>query len=257
MPVATAPLTLYLSKLTPSLRSRRARVDLADPYEMHRTIMAGFPALDRERPEHRVLWRLELPHDNPGRELRVLVQSAAQPDWFALDGQRRDRFPDDSCWFTNSPPAARSFEPAFREGQYLRFRLRANPTKRLHKKSRDELGQPIDPKWIGKRVELRRPDEQMDWLGRHAQRCGFQLLQVVPRPERDGPVFGVVDRPEGKRISHKQTRGDDEVGMTHFVASFEGVLSVTDPPAFCNALATGIGPAKAFGFGLLSVAPVR
>ena len=39
-------------------------------------------------------------------------------------------------------------------------------------------------------------------------------------------------------------------------ARFDGILEVTDPAAFAATIAAGIGPAKAFGFGLLSVAPV-
>jgi CRISPR system Cascade subunit CasE len=35
---------------------------------------------------------------------------------------------------------------------------------------------------------------------------------------------------------------------------FDGVLKVTDSEAFGRALSSGIGPAKGFGFGLLSVA---
>jgi CRISPR system Cascade subunit CasE len=35
---------------------------------------------------------------------------------------------------------------------------------------------------------------------------------------------------------------------------FEGILEVTDPEEFAAAVTAGIGPAKAFGFGLLSVA---
>lgn len=34
---------------------------------------------------------------------------------------------------------------------------------------------------------------------------------------------------------------------------FDGVLGVTDAEAFRVALREGVGPAKAFGFGLLSI----
>ena len=39
-------------------------------------------------------------------------------------------------------------------------------------------------------------------------------------------------------------------------ARFEGILQVTDAEAFAKTLAAGIGPAKGYGFGLLSVAPI-
>jgi CRISPR system Cascade subunit CasE len=42
--------------------------------------------------------------------------------------------------------------------------------------------------------------------------------------------------------------------MTFQSVRFEGLLTVIDPERFCQTLAAGIGSAKAFGFGLLSVA---
>ena len=39
--------------------------------------------------------------------------------------------------------------------------------------------------------------------------------------------------------------------------SYEGILEVTNADNFRDTLVRGIGPAKAFGFGLLSVAPIR
>ena len=38
---------------------------------------------------------------------------------------------------------------------------------------------------------------------------------------------------------------------------FDGVLVCTDPDRLRDATIEGLGPAKAFGFGLLSLAPVR
>jgi CRISPR system Cascade subunit CasE len=42
----------------------------------------------------------------------------------------------------------------------------------------------------------------------------------------------------------------------HIGVDFQGVLRVTDRAAFHYAFETGIGPAKAFGFGLLMLQPV-
>jgi len=38
---------------------------------------------------------------------------------------------------------------------------------------------------------------------------------------------------------------------------YDGLLEVLDEERFRESLLSGIGPAKAFGFGLLSIAPVR
>jgi CRISPR system Cascade subunit CasE len=50
-------------------------------------------------------------------------------------------------------------------------------------------------------------------------------------------------------------RPKDEKALRFRAALLEGTLRVADPDAFLRALTAGIGPAKAFGFGLLSVAP--
>ena len=42
----------------------------------------------------------------------------------------------------------------------------------------------------------------------------------------------------------------------HFAVEFQGVLTVTDAELFRRTFTTGIGTAKAFGFGLLALAPL-
>ena len=44
--------------------------------------------------------------------------------------------------------------------------------------------------------------------------------------------------------------------ITHAAVRFDGVLVVTDRAAFKTTVANGIGSGKAFGLGLLSLAPV-
>ena len=44
--------------------------------------------------------------------------------------------------------------------------------------------------------------------------------------------------------------------MQFWSVLFEGVFIVEDTSALRDLMLSGIGPAKAFGFGLLSVAPV-
>ena len=42
--------------------------------------------------------------------------------------------------------------------------------------------------------------------------------------------------------------------LTHVAVRFDGLLEVTDPVKFLETLRAGIGSAKGFGFGLLSLA---
>jgi CRISPR system Cascade subunit CasE len=53
----------------------------------------------------------------------------------------------------------------------------------------------------------------------------------------------------------KKEKGTNIVhDLTHFAVCFEGVIEVTEPDLMCRTVSAGIGPAKAFGFGLLSLA---
>src|SRR5437899_2045929 len=108
---------MFLSKLCLNLRSRDVRRQIAQPYEMHRTLWStGFRRFGKDE-LGRVLFRLDA--DRAGRAPAVLVQSDSQPDWSELP---REYVVDSPEW--------KSFDPPFVVGQRLRFRLRANPTKK-------------------------------------------------------------------------------------------------------------------------------
>ncbi|RMF67773.1 MAG: type I-E CRISPR-associated protein Cas6/Cse3/CasE [Calditrichaeota bacterium] len=59
----------------------------------------------------------------------------------------------------------------------------------------------------------------------------------------------------GPRVKLSFTK--DHRRGTHVAVDFRGHLRVTDREAFRNAFTKGIGPAKAFGFGLLMLQPVN
>jgi CRISPR system Cascade subunit CasE len=50
---------------------------------------------------------------------------------------------------------------------------------------------------------------------------------------------------------------DDDNPKRLFYARYEGRLQVTNIELLLDAVMSGIGPAKGFGFGLLSLAPVK
>jgi len=208
---------MYLSKLVlnPRPGCRAVLRDLASPYEMHRTLMRAFPDAGHGGPG-RVLFRLE--PQRPGHPPVVLVQSAKRPDWSALR-----QIPG----YLACPPASKQVDPPLYAGQRLRFRLRANPTVK-----RD-----------GKRRALVREEDQQGWLLRKAAAAGFR------------PVGFLAAR----RLRLTSQKAEADTGRqhraTHLAVDYEGVLEVTDALAFRHALAAGIGPAKGFGFGLLSIAP--
>jgi CRISPR system Cascade subunit CasE len=78
--------------------------------------------------------------------------------------------------------------------------------------------------------------ERLRWLSRRAEAAGFTI--------EDGQI----------RITEIATSGGrGGKSVTFGGALFEGILVVRDADLFPKALASGIGPAKAYGFGLLSI----
>ena len=61
---------------------------------------------------------------------------------------------------------------------------------------------------------------------------------------------------KGNRKDARRKMGES-YKMTHLAVRFDGFLRVTDAGAFRETLTRGIGSGKAYGFGLLSVAPVN
>lgn len=117
----------------------------------------------------------------------------------------------------------------------MAFRLRANPTKRLGKSAERN---------VGKRVGIYDADAQTAWLERKAADAGFRLLTLT---------VGGDDTQKGNI--------PQEVGPTLelqlLAVRFDGILQVIEPSAFIAALTGGIGSGKAWGCGLLSLAPAR
>jgi CRISPR system Cascade subunit CasE len=228
---------VFLSKLILNPCHRQARYDLARPYEMHRTLMNGYPYV-RVKDRCDLLFRLDPSRAGPSI---LLVQTREDPGgWSPLP----DRY-------LLRPAECKPLDLAVAPGKRLRFRLRANPTKRIDAKN-ERLGKDM----AGKRVGLTSEAEQIRWLIRKADQGGFRIPGGwVParRPDTDEPIelpnFRVDVVPEGRARTKPGNAGE------LLAVRFEGVLEVTDPERFQAAVAGGIGTGKAFGFGLLSVAP--
>lgn len=163
----------------------------------------------------------------PGGRAIVLVQSALEPDW--------DYAFHNADYLLAARPECKSFQPDFSAGRRLRFRLVANPTRRLSKHSPD-----IKEESVGKRVPV--PTEKLlDWLDRRGESGGFLITK-----ESTTIQLG---------YSYINKRGHN--GQRLRSVKYDGVLQVTDTASFHETIVSGIGSGKAFGFGLLSVAPTE
>ncbi len=210
---------MILSQLFLNPRNRRVQAELANPYELHRSLMSAFPA--KQTLEERVLlYRLETRPTPP--YVVVLVQSAAQPDWSALE--RGD--------YLIAAAQMKEFSPQFEAGQAFTFRLMANPTRRLKS---------ADAEKPGKRIGLVKEEDQLAWLTRKAQQSGFAVLAA--QVTRNSPPDVIKRHP-----------GTETYRMSHVGVRFDGQLRVTDATLFTQTVQVGVGSAKGFGFGLLSLA---
>lgn len=266
---------ITLSRLMLDPYSRSVQKELSAPYEMHRTLCHAFPDLsDEEWKNTRVLFRV----DDDDERLSLLVQSQRAPDWDAFAAHLRDKrymlgAPQCTSWKSVEEQLE---EGAFRlkEGQRLRFRLQGNPV--------------WAPKENGARSGTRRglyrEAERLDWLKRQGEQHGFSLdyerdengelkqtclkSRAVMRNGKEEkipvifrgreydelefmlPLCEVVDLNDGKRFALPTQK-------TQFSAArFDGTLAVADAEKFAHAIENGIGKARGFGFGLLSVAPI-
>ena len=233
---------MYLSRLAINPRSREVRRDLGDIHQMHRTIMSGFPNTKKSgeaRAELGVLFRLE---DSERMGLTaILVQSRVLPDWTHLPpGYLAD--PDMEVGNPATKLITKALE-ALSEGQILRFRLRANPTKKIDTKSG-----PDGRRRHGRRVELRDETQQIEWLARKAEQSGFRMVPAHPGSDVPAVRVGAGEKFRGTRRAGNLTIGG---------VLFEGLLEVIHVDRFCCTLKEGIGPGKAFGCGLMSIAPYK
>jgi CRISPR system Cascade subunit CasE len=192
-----------------------------------------------------VLFRLDKSAD--GR-LALLVQSSEVPDWTKLPSgylSVASAFEDEG-----PNPAVRSIDAmlgAFAVGAELRFRLRANPTKKIDTKTGSD-----GKRRNGRRVPLRTEAERAAWLKRKGEQHGFRVLDV----EQSGPptLSQLIDVTEGRAIGYRPGSNPEQEKMTFASTVFEGRLAVTNANAFRETVTNGIGSGKAFGFGLLSLA---
>lgn len=229
----------FLSSGSLNLFDRQVRRDLGDRQNLHCTLMHAFPPSPMKseiRKAYGVLYRLEA--DRRGHPM-ILLQSSERPDWTQLP----------ACYW-KAPPQSKQIDSQLESldaGRVLSFRLLANPTRRSTGRRPGEDGAG-GKQWAGKLIELTSEEDQLTWLTAQGARKGFELAPVsgwtVPdvRISATGKLFG---------------QGDKRARMSFGIVQFDGHLRIVDREAFHSALAEGVGRAKAYGCGLLSIGPPR
>ena len=188
-------------------------------YNLHRQIWRLFPGEERESrsndAEARQGFLFRVEDQRTGQPARLLVQS------------RRVPVPNAGLVVVGS----REFNPMPQAGQRLAFMLTANPVKTISDAQREAKPDKQSEKCC---VPLIKEEDQRQWLARKLAGAAIvEANSILPH----APLY-----------FRKGNRGGKLVTTT-----FEGVLRVSDPASLAALLENGIGPAKAFGCGLLLV----
>ncbi len=180
---------------------------------------------------HRALWRLFPEDGEAARDFlfrvghadrlhaEILLQSETKPDHSNTNARIQ---------------ACKDYQLTLNNGQQLRFLLIANPVKTIN----DEAGRKNADGEIKKcRVPLIREEDQRQWLERKFHDAA-SIDELAIDPQTPLRFYKIREERAGKIQP----------------VSFQGTLNVSNAEEFVKLVKKGIGPAKAFGCGLLSVA---
>ncbi|MBC2681396.1 type I-E CRISPR-associated protein Cas6/Cse3/CasE [Corynebacterium anserum] len=205
---------------------RQGRTYLINPNALHAAVRYCFPA-DIDQTQQRILWRL----DNRDHEHVLYIVGPEKPTTAHIV--------DEAGWETR-PQQTADYDRMLSQltlGQRWHFELLANPTKTLNQ-GRDKRG---------KVVAHLSAHEQLKWLHRKAESMGVSFGSVEESTAR------VI---ESKKLSFRKLRQDGKQGHSvHLItARYAGTLEVVDVDKLRETLTNGVGRAKGYGCGLLTLA---
>lgn len=226
----------YLSRIWLNPLRSRAQLFLRNPHALHAAVLGG---LARQPVTERVLWRLDTAQQH---RLELLVLTDSRPSWEHLVEQ--------AGWPNADEPQheVRDYEPLLakiQRGRDFRLRVRANPvsaTKKPEKPSVAQEKQLTEHRPRGVRVAHRTAAHQLEWFRTRLPRCGFEPLEVA-LVARDRLVFSKSD-------------GDARHRVVLSTATCDALVRVADAELVRHRLLAGLGPAKGYGCGLLTLAPL-
>ncbi len=253
---------MFLTRFRVNVARPGGRRLISSPQVTHAAVMSAFPHLlpgdGPGRPGGpRVLWRLDA---NSRAEVLLYVVSPDRPDLTHLveqAGWPHVATKEEPGWLTRPYGP---FLERLASGSEWDFRLTANPVHYARRKD----GEPT------KRTAHRTPHHQMDWLLKRCQEeTGFRVTQkpdharLLPdgtthqgRPHH-GDRYHLTVRDVRPLKFLKPAEGTAAKNrVTVLTATFDGRLEVTDPDALRRTLTQGLGKAKAYGCGLMTLAPI-
>ncbi len=205
---------------------RQGHKYLLNPNALHAAVRYCFPD-DVDQSDQRILWRL----DQREHEHALYIVGPEKPT--------AAHIVEEAGWDTRPQQTADygRFLTQLKKGQRWNFELLANPTKTLNQ-GRDKRG---------KVVAHLSNAEQMKWLHKKAETMGVSFGELGNSTAR------IIER---KTLDFRKTRADGSEGArVHIVtARYAGTLEVVDAEKLQATLVKGVGRAKGYGCGLLTLA---
>ena len=226
-----------LTKVLLNSQLRQGRKLLTNPHAMHAAVCSAFPP-DIDDTDARVLWRV----DRNRHENVLYIVGPEKPTAAGIVEQ---------AGYDTRPAQSLDYNRllgSLQKGQRWRFELLANPT---YSQSNN-----------GKRGKVKAHvsvEHQLDWLYKRAEKAGFVL---APRAhdeatEDERARWSVNDE---TAIVERRTldfrKGEDRRHIRIVTARYRGTLEVKDPELLRATLTHGIGRARGYGCGLMTLAAV-
>jgi CRISPR system Cascade subunit CasE len=198
--------------------------------------------------DHQVIWRLMAEGDAAPRSFLFRREQLGHwPVFYVLS--EREPTAVDPAWQVATKP----FAPTLTAGTRLGFVLRANPvrTRKASPDPTDKRRHRDDVVMQAKRQEAAREPEPSRRASQAAlvQQAGPGWL--ADRAERNGFALEAVHVDDYRQ--HRLAKRGQDQAIRFSTLDYQGILRVLDVERFLDALTHGIGPAKAFGCGLLLV----
>lgn len=233
----------YLSKIPLNPLRRATQRLLTNPQRIHAHVVGG---LATQPVDERVLWRME--RRQHACELLVLTQS--RPSWAALV--------EEAGWpgADGGDALVRDYRPLLDRvalDREFAFKVVTNPAASMRNPGAPTPGQKItmaSERTRGIRVGHRTAATQLAWL----------LARAAGDATRWGFTVGSPNEPNVELVAREHLsfrKGDGRAPVTLETATFEGVLRVTDVDGTRATLLGGLGGGKAYGCGLLTLAPSK
>ncbi|AEB06543.1 CRISPR-associated protein, Cse3 family [Coriobacterium glomerans PW2] len=224
---------MYISKVPLNMARPDTIRFISSPYKVHAAVEQSFsPLAKRAGDDCRILWRL----DSMPKAIKTLwlyVVSPDKPDFTHVVEQAG--WTDSKRWQTKSYlPLLDSLE----QGQVWSFRIKANPVRKVFK----DQGQSPREGIVGTVQGHVTAEQQKRWMLSRTAAHGFSVRQ-----SQNGEPALIVSQSTKESFSRGQST------VTLATAFFDGLLEITDVVEFRKVLCSGIGRAKSFGCGLLTI----